>query len=334
MAGFEKKTVLITGSTGLIGYNLAKRLTEEEGCRLILTGRSMAKLEKTFAPSVSALGDRVVLRELSIGTGRSLECDERVDYIFHAAGSAEREVIMKRPVDVLSPNVTGTRECLEFLKRQKERGHSGRLVVFSSVTVYGAAQGDEMTVREGDLGGGVSLENPYATYAESKRMSEVIARAYYRHHGVDSVIARLSTVYGYCPNVPDSAFYEFVKRSLSGEDIELKGAGMPRRDNIYVEDAVEGLLSIATKGEVSLSYNVSSNGEGDNYAGVDEIASRVARVTAKVTGKEKVNVKVPSFERRAPGVLLDNERLKGLGWRLRYGMEEALTRTIRRFVEK
>lgn len=109
----------------------------------------------------------------------------------------ENKIIDKYPLEVMKPNIMGAINCLEFLKKQKEeRSVSGRMVIFSSVTIYGNITGNDLVVGEEDTQVTIPLDASNAIYSQSKRMSEVISRAYSKQYGLDIVIARLSTVYG------------------------------------------------------------------------------------------------------------------------------------------
>ena len=100
-------------------------------------------------------------------------------------------------------------------------------------------------------------------------MVEVIAQAYYRQYDIDSVIVRISYVYGYTKQHPNTAFYEFIEKAVKGEDIILNNSGMARRDNIYISDVINALLILCMKGEAGEIYNVSSAGEKVNFTGID-----------------------------------------------------------------
>lgn len=322
MSGFENKTVLITGASGLIGSNLVDRLMQSGVAKLIITGRSKSKLEKTFPEYVGNKAFQVIEHDASTPYPEDIK---DVEYIFHAAGPMERNIVMNYPVSVILPNVLGTINTLEFLRKQEAKtGRKGRAVIFSSVTVYNNPTKEDYVAVEDETSYAQSLDAATACYSESKRMSEVIAKAYAKQYGVDTVIARFSTVYGPTRNVPDTAFYEFIKKSIAGEDITVNSNAAPRRDNIYVDDAIDGLITITLKGITGESYNISSNGELSNYAAVDEIA-QIAAKTAKhgsaINYKDKVD---------APksGLKMANNKLKSLGWRINFSMEEGILRTM------
>ena len=205
---YENKTVLITGATGLIGSHIVDRLMELDNVRVIALSRNEEKLEIGFSKYLNDPRFRIIVGNIQ----ENLEIDEKVDYIFHAASPMESKVIKNKPLDVINPNILGTINCLELLRKQKEeKGISGRMILFSSVTVYGNVTNNDIVVSEENTNVTEKLENLSAPYSQSKRMAEVIALAYYRQLEIDVVICRFSTVYGYTRFIPDTAFFEFIK---------------------------------------------------------------------------------------------------------------------------
>jgi nucleoside-diphosphate-sugar epimerase len=324
----QNKRILITGATGLIGSNLVDKLMQSGNNHLFVTGRNQEKLAKTFCEYTNNPLFTIVEHDAADPIPPSIK---DVDYIFHAAGPMERDVVMYKPASVIKPNILGVINCLEYLRKQEQiTGRNGRLIVFSSVTVYANTANEDYTVNELDTTNAIELDQPYACYAESKRMSEVIAKSYFRQYGVDAVIARFSTVYGFTRNIPKTAFFEFINKALAGETITLNSSGFARRDNIYIDDAIEGLVAIAERGSSGESYNISSNGEGNNFVAIDEIANIIAAEVSKINGLAPVEVKMNGdAEPRESGIKLDNSKLKSLGWSLETQSNLGINKTIK-----
>lgn len=319
------KTVLITGATGLIGSNLIDKLLKARCERIIAVGRSESKLRAVLG-KYAGEGHLVLLEhDVANPLPQDLGC---VDWIFHAASPVSGSTIRTAPASVVRSNLQGAVNCLDYLRAQKDTmGKAGAFVVFSSATVYGNAGREDVCRAEGETFVCEPLDSPTSPYSESKRMTEVLALAYGRQWGVDVRIVRFSFVFGPCPVLPKTAFYEFVGKALAGEDLVFLNAGFGRRDNIYVDDAVGGLLLVCERGEICKAYNISSNGELGNFAAIDEMATVIARLANEASNMD-VHVVLPKVESRVGGVLLDNSRIRTLGWTVRTSLEEGIRRTI------
>ena len=309
---YKAKTVLVTGASGLIGSNLVERLLQFNGINVIALGRDVRRMQRVFGTQLANPALKLVEHDISVPLPVSLG---RVDFVFHAAGPISGQTIRNDPLSVVSANLKGLVNCLDYCVRQRsDMGLAGTVVVFSSATVYGNIHKEKAILGENETSMAEVLDSPTAPYSESKRMIEVIARAYVVQHGLAVKIARFSYVYGYCKMPPATAFYEFIAKALKGEDLVFKQSGFARRDNIFVNDAVSGVLHVCEHGISGEAYNVSSCGEGGNFVAIDEIATEIANV-ANAYGGRTIKVVVPDFRTRYPGAVLDNAKLANLGWR-------------------
>lgn len=328
MSIFSNKTVMVTGASGLIGSNLVVKLLQDNSTRVIAIGRDQNKLVKVFEQYVSNRNLCLLEHDISC----PLKICESINYIFHAAGPIAGNLIKKKPVSVVLPNILGTLNMINFMSQQRVKNRTkAKLIIFSSATVYGTKSSEDILVGEEDTSIADTLDAINAPYSESKRMVEVIGKSYAKQEKLDISIVRFSYVYGFSKSLPDTAFYEFVKKALAGEDILINNARLPRRDNIYIDDAIEGLLVVAAKGGKGESYNISANCEGGNFAAVDEMASVIADVVNKKLG---TSVKVlykegDSTNKRMPGVMLKNSKLQSLGWKVNINLKTGIEKTIK-----
>jgi len=333
LSSYEGKTILVTGATGLIGQNLISHLLQSiPNVRVIAVSRSYYKLKTIFADFLT-LGNIKLVEHDVIRPFDFLQ--EKVDFIFHAAGSQERRVVIKQPLDVIESNIYGVTNLLEYLRGQQDvAGHKGRLVLFSSVTVYGSSNSEsDWVVQESESKSFGLLSDEMAPYSESKRMSEVVSHAYARSYGVDVVICRLSTVYGFNLIPTETAFFEFIDKAIKGEVITIRDRFSPRRDNIYIDDAISGLLACGAKGLCSEVYNVSSFGKKGNFLSVAEIAELVTRVSNEICQTDKSSVEYGNdTARERGGVLLDNRRLESLGWKVKTSYQEGVRLVVEKYL--
>lgn len=324
---FKEKNILITGATGLIGSHLANRLSEEKA-NLILVGRNIQKLDSVFENNDNI---QKVACDIAVSLPDNLP---ELDYIFHAAGPISGNDIKQYPVNLIKANIFGLMNCFEFLRKQKETtGKMGRIIVFSSATVYGINKQDkDISIKEEETETADSLDFIQSIYSESKRIVEVIAKSYHKQYELETVIARIAYAYGYTKFAPQTAFYEFIKKAINGEDIVLNNPQIPRRDNIYADDIVSGLLLLAENGISGESYNLSSNGEEDNFKGMDEMANIIVNCVNKKLGKN-IRVIEPENKNRKPGTMLNNSKIKSLGWKVNTNIVTGIEKTVEKFID-
>ena len=329
MKNLSGRRILITGATGLIGTNLINYLLHLD-VEIIAIGRSMEKLKQAF-PQQSI---KLILLEHNIEDELPKDLGN-VDIIFHAASPTSIAFIKKYPVDTINSNINRIKNCLEFLKKQKLlNNYNGRLIVFSSIVIYGNNGEDDISVDEYDTAITDSLMSANAPYTESKLMMEVIANAYYMQYGIEVVTARLGYVYGFSVCPADTAFNSFLKTALLGENIIIKNPGMARRDNIYVEDAVEGLITVAIKGKSGEAYNISSGNVGGGFKAADEMAVYIVEAVNSLLDDHCSHVIVENkCKNRAKGVILLSDKLKKLGWDIKYSIKDGIMCTVKKYLE-
>lgn len=256
MCEYSGRTVLVTGATGLIGSTIVHTLLEIGDVRVIAVSRSQDKLNTCFDRYAENPHFSMIAQDVS----QPFCVKEPVHYIFHAAGPIAGDIIRQKPLQIIFPNLLGLQNCLELLQKQREHwGILGRLIIFSSATVYGHRGLDNIAVREEDTQFAEALNEKTAAYSETKRMAEVLGLAYAREYAMDVVIARFSYVYGYSEIEPATAFFDIANKVLCGEDIEILNPNQTMLDYIFVTDAVNGVLRIGAQGRCGEAYNISSN---------------------------------------------------------------------------
>lgn len=309
------KHVLITGATGLIGVHLIDVLMRLGDVKVVAVGRNKEKAKARLGeyfehPDFSFLEQDVL---------NPYPEELKADIIIPLASNTHPLVYSRYPVETVLINVKGAEHALSLARR------SGAVVLYpSTVEVYGGSDGKE-SFAETDTGK-LNLATSRACYTESKRVSEALCQSFLAEYGVESKIVRLPRVFGPTMLGSDTkASSQFIIKSLLREDVVLKSKGDQFFSYCYVSDAVAAMLYILLHGKTGEAYNVSSSE-------CDIRLRDFARICAEFNGRH-VEFDLPSAaESRgysiADRAILDNGKLTALGFTPRYGIKEAIERTI------
>ena len=193
----------------------------------------------------------------------------------------------------------------------------------SSFEMYGNAGKDVYS--ESDCGV-LDINMIRSCYPESKRCMEIMARCYVDEYGVNAVIGRLSSIYGPTMAKNDSkAHAQFIRNGLDGENIVLKSKGEQRRTYCYVIDAVTGLLCVLAKGEKGEAYNIANENAVVSIADVANTVANIARTKVVFDLPDDVEKKGFSVPQNC---ILDNSKLRSLGWKGNYNLQQGIKETM------
>jgi GDP-L-fucose synthase len=307
---YRGKRVLVTGATGLIGWNLVDRLIEL-GARLRTTSRRAppsgfptARVEHV----VGDLADREFARGIMDG----------VEGLFHLAGRRGSIGIQRtQAATMLGENLM---ICLNVLDAAQRVGVE-RILYTSTVTVY-----PPMEVYREDLAwsGNPHPGDQYAAWA--KRMAEKFIEAQEIQHGSkNTAIVRPVNTFGPHDNFdPKTALVvpALIGRALSGENPFLVwGDGSAARDFLYVSDAVDGMLLAFERGIGLGAFNLGS-GQGTS---IRDLVTAVMRATGH-TAPVHWDLSKPSGEPRKVADITRAQQL--LGFSPKIDLETAIARTV------
>ena len=313
-------TVLVTGATGLIGSCLTDVLlcanrTRGAAFRVLALGRSEEKLRARFA-----YADEKEIGFLAQDICAPINCEEAPDYVVHAASNADPRTYALYPAETLLTNIRGAENVLRFCA---EKAPSARVLLTSTFEVYGKKENTDVYT-ETDFGE-TDVNAVRSCYPESKRCAEILFRCWAEEYGLNGVIARLSSIYGPTMAANDSkAHAQFLRRALAGQSILLKSEGLQRRSYTYVMDAVDGLLYLLFHPTASGAYNVSNE---NSVAAIREVAETVAAVAGVEVAFELPDETERRGFSRPQNCVLDNARLRALGWQGRYPLRDGIAQT-------
>jgi CDP-glucose 4,6-dehydratase len=287
---------LVTGGSGLIGARLVDAL-RERGERVVVLDRGRH-------------GD--VADEARMAR---LVAEHEVETIFHLAAQSILDVARAAPVPTFTTNIRGTWAVLEAARLAGVR----RVVVAASSRAYGPADGVAHTED--------AALNPASPYDASKAAADLIARSYWPAYGLAVATTRCANVYGPGDLTPSRLIPELMAAAVDGRAARIRSDGTPRRDFLYVDDAVAAYLAIADaldRGD-GAARGQAFNAGGGRPVSVREVVDTLGRVAGAPlqVGYDGAHAAEPARDD------VDITKLRRVcGWEPRVGLEEGLRRTL------
>lgn len=309
------KSILITGATGLLGVNLIDALMLMGGVKIYAVGRSKERAASRLGEYFDNPNFVFIEQDVCLPFPEDL----KVDYIIPGASNTHPLAYSQYPIETIMINIKGAEHALQLAAR------CGATVLYmSTVEVYGNAIGQDVFTEE--YTGKLNLATSRACYTESKRVCEAMCQSYIAERDVKVKIVRLSRIFGPTMLESDSkASSQFIKKAIAGEDIVLKSKGEQLFSYTYVSDAVAAMLHVMINGENGVAYNVAN--EKCNVHLKD-----FAQMCAECNGKDVVFDLPTETEQKgfsiAMQAILDNSKLKSIGFVPKYNMQIAIERTI------
>lgn len=224
------KKVLITGINGFIGSHLAKTL-HAQGANIEGASRHPAStpiLDRYFPTHPFVIHPLELRRAESV---QALVKNQTYDTIFHLASQSDTWKSTQMPVETFESNVNGTLSLLDALR---VKGANTPLILAGSVRAFEPLSSTKTDVMA-----------PLHPYDASKFCTQVIARSYFNAYGMPGAIAQNTNIFG--PN--DTNFNRLIpimmRDLFTKKKIVLKGNGKIKRDFLYVDDAVRGMVLLA-----------------------------------------------------------------------------------------
>ena len=234
--------VFITGSSGFIGSNLAKRiLTTEPDTKVIgldnmndyydvrIKEARLAELQKfeNYTFIKGNLADKVLIN--------SIFEKYHPDIVVNLGAQAGVRYSITNPDAYIESNMIGFYNILEACRHYPVE----HLVYASSSSVYGSNKKVPYSTDD-------KVDNPVSLYAATKKSNELMAHAYSKLYNIPSTGLRFFTVYGPAGR-PDMAYFGFTNKLVNGETIKIFNYGNCKRDFTYVDDIVEGVVRVMAK---------------------------------------------------------------------------------------
>ncbi len=248
----KKKTILVTGSAGFIGFHCAIRLLEM-GYKVI----GVDNFNDYYDVSLKEDRNKILVEHDSFRLYRGDLSDEKFcqklfvenefSKICHLAAQAGVRYSLENPRAYLKSNMDAFLNILESARHNNIKD----IVYASSSSVYGNNTKIPFSVLD-------NVDRPISLYASTKLANELLAYNYHHLFALNITGLRFFTVIGPWGR-PDMALMKFTKAILNNEEIKVFGQGKMKRDFTYIDDIVLGIVLALNNVKGYNLYNLGNN---------------------------------------------------------------------------
>jgi UDP-glucose 4-epimerase len=239
------------------------------------------------------------------------------DFIFHLAANADVRFGTEHPAKDLHQNTIATFNVLEAMRK-----NSINKIAFSSTgSVYGEAKVIP-TPEDAPFPVQTSL------YGASKLAGEGLIESYAEGFGFQVWIFRFVSILG--ERYPHGHVFDFYKQLCAHPDhLEVLGNGHQKKSYLYVQDCINAIFTAIEKSQDKVNiFNLGT----DEYCEVNDSIGWICNhlgITPEIhySGGER------GWIGDNPFIFLDCKKIRSLGWKPQYTIQEGIIRTIK-FLEQ
>ena len=316
--------VIVTGGAGFIGSHLTEKLSMDGHKVTVIDNLSSGKLSN-IVHLIDSGKVTFIRGDLKDPAGAWTKYFIGADAVFHFAANPEVKVSVTNPRTHFDENILATFNVLE----QCRTNDVGLLIFASSSTVYGDAKKFPTPEDHQPL-------EPISVYGAAKLACEYLIITYSKLYGIKSLILRFANIVG--PRQSHGVIVDFIRKLRANPKVlEILGDGTQRKSYLHVQDLLTGIdYSLDFLLKSGMDYAIFNVGN-DDWITVNEIA----RIVVEEMGLSNVKFTYRKATEDGRGwkgdvkfMLLDNSKLKSLGWRPKYSSAEAIRYTVRALLKE
>lgn len=314
------KRVFITGATGIVGSWLTGALVKRGAyiVALVHDGDPQSELIRTGIISqlhvVNGALEEYATLERAIN-------EHEVDTVFHLGAQPIVTVANRSPLPTFETNIRGSYNLLEACRAHKDMVQ--RVVVASSDKAYGDSDVLPYTEDMPPLG-----RYPYDV---SKSCTDLLSQAYWHTYQLPVGIARCGNIYGGADLNWSRVVPGTIRSIIRDEAPVIRSDGTFVRDYIYVEDAVQGYVTLAQAVDKTEIRGQAFNFSSESHVSVVEIVNMIRRLMER---EDLESIILNEVRAEIKDQYLSSEKArKLLGWEERCSLEEGLRKTIQWYRE-
>lgn len=301
---------MVTGGAGFLGTHLIKRLLDLGHFVLCVDNFYTSK-----PANIYHLRDHPNFESLRHDITFPLYVE--IDGIFNLACPASPIQYQKNPVQTFKTSVHGAINMLGLAKRT-----GARFLQASTSEIYGDPLIDPQSE---DYWGNVNPIGLRSCYDEGKRASETLTFDYHRQFGLDVRVARIFNTYGPGMDPDDGRVVSnFITQALTNRPITVYGDGSQTRSFCYVDDLIEGLITLFFTEQIFEPINLGN----PSPINILELAEEIKSLTKSQSAIEMYPLPSDDPKQRRPDI---EKAQRLLGWTPRVDRSFGLSKTIEYF---
>ena len=300
--------ILITGGAGFVCSHLADTLFEKNH-DLILLDNLLTGNKNNIEHLLEYKNVKFIQHDVQ----DHIDISEEIDFIFHFASAASPIAYQENPVNTLKAGSIGTINTLGLAKVK-----NADYLLASTSEIYGDP---EVSPQSEEYWGNVNPNGERSMYDEAKRFAEAATATYSRTYNLKTKVVRIFNTYGPRMQLNDGRVVtNFIVQALKGQDITVYGDGSQTRSFSYVQDTVNGIVSLM-ESEHNDVFNIGNPTE----ITINELASKIIEITN--SNSKLINRDLPQDDpkQRKPDI---TKAKTLLNWEPKVKLEDGLTKTI------